>query len=190
MESKPEMTELEKNKRATKMAQDETSIDDVTRVHKSPEVKTMTPTAWAVYEIVTQKPRAKQQEIADAVGITRPYVSRIVNSSIFQLEMRKWRNSRLLAAVENSATDAAERMGIIAKHSEDESTAIEATKVLFEAVGMRNNQGRGGVNVNINAPQENNNPFGVTGNMVQEAQRRRQEKLINPVAEVVNEQEK
>ena len=147
-----------------------------------PQLAQMTKSAWAVFEIQCVNPRATQVEIAQKVGVTRPYVSRIVNSEVYKAEIRKMRKRMLEDRLADLGNRGIQRLTEIVESEESsDADAISATRVGLEAMGILGKNGGGGVTINNNAAPQ----LGVTAEMVQEAASRRQAKLFNNSGEEV-----
>lgn len=180
----------------SRMTQDIAKIydEDNDEVETSmPQIKSMTKGAWAVFEVFANKPNATQIEAAKITGMSRAYISRIVNSTVYKQHIRKLRT----ATIENRIMDLAEKgltrsIKIVEDKDSSDSVALDATKMAILAMGMGGG-GRGGnnVNVRIDAGGGDSNPFGITRDMVNEARERRQEKILEGTfQEVPSEQDK
>ncbi len=142
-----------------------------------PQLSHMTKAAWAVFEIQCVNPRATQVEIAAKCNLTRPYVSRIVNSEVYKAEIRKMRRSMLESRLETLGDSSVKRLTDIVEssHSEDKD-AIKAAEIGLEAIGVigKNSQ----IQVNVAQPTTEKD-LGVTADMVKEAARRRKNRIVD-----------
>lgn len=143
------------------------------------QIKSMTKGAWAVFEILANKPRATQIEIAEKTGMSRPYISRIVNSQVFNDQIKQLRVATIEARIHDLAEKGIDRaIRIVENDESSDKVAVEATRMALGAMGFSEKNGGGGVNVQINNTPVEVNPFGVTADMVNEARQRRQRKIL------------
>lgn len=141
-----------------------------------PQLSHMTKAAWAVFEIQCVNPRATQVEIASKCNLTRPYVSRIVNSEVYKAEIRKMRRTMLEARLETLGDSGVKRLtDIVEDKNSDDGDAIKAAQIGLEAMGFIGKNAA--VQVSVQAPTTEKD-LGVTADMVQEAAKRRQRKVL------------
>lgn len=172
------------NQISDKLAEEATENEDYKY-----KIKQMTNTAWDILELEMCNPGIRQIEIAEKLGISRPYISRVVNSPCYQLEMRRMRNQRIFAKLHDAGEAGVDRLKRIVEDEDSaDSDAIEASKVTLEALGFRGSQ-KGGVNVFLPGSGEGGEGLGVTADMVNEARQRREEKVINGKAVEVKDVE-
>lgn len=148
-----------------------------------PEIRNMTKSAWLVLECMMMNPGITQKDLAKHLGITRPYVSRIQNSRVFKEKLNEVRVGRLQDRLTEVATKGVERCDealddkdVSIKHK------IEITKMALTGIGLGANQGSNKVEVTTNIGV---NDLGVSREMVEAARKRRQAKLFEGTAEVV-----
>lgn len=141
-----------------------------------PQLSHMTKAAWAVFEVQCVNPRATQVEIASKCDLTRPYVSRIVNSEVYKAEIRKMRRAMLESRLETLGNSGVQRLTDIVENSNsDDSDAIKAAQIGLESLGFIGKNAA--VQVQVNAPTTEKD-LGVTADMVQEAAMRRKRKVL------------
>lgn len=155
-----------------------------------PQIKTMTKGAWAVFEIVACNPNATQKQIAKETNLTRPYVSRVVNSKIFKDKVKELRTATILERVHRLSEKGLDRaIKIVEDNDSSDGIALDALKVGMSAMGLTGNGGKGGVNVQVNTGNQGTNVLGVTADMVNEARERRQARLLEGKCEDVTDGE-
>lgn len=141
-----------------------------------PQISHMTKAAWAVFEIQCVNPRATQVEIAGKCNLTRPYVSRIVNSEVYKAEIRKMRRQMLESRLETLGNSGVQRLtDIVEDKSSDDSDAIKAAQIGLESLGFIGKNAA--VQVHVQQPTTEKD-LGVTADMVQEAAMRRKRKVL------------
>lgn len=142
-----------------------------------PQLSHMTKAAWAVFEIQCVNPRATQVEIASKCNLTRPYVSRIVNSEVYKAEIRKMRRAMLESRLETLGDSGVKRLtDIVESASSDDGDAIKAAQIGLEAMGYIGKNAA--VQVNVGQQPTTEKDLGVTAEMVAEAAQRRKNKVL------------
>lgn len=149
------------------------------RTALSPAIKKMTTVAWDILEYMMSNPGGSQKDCSVYLKVTQAYISRVVNSPCYQVEVKRIRKQRMdekLAAAGESSVD--RLMRITDSDESADGDAIEASKVVLGALGYRNQSGgQGSVSVNVGI-DGNAASFGVNADMIAEARARREEKLV------------